>query len=177
MATEDQSGDPTTDSAETAEQQDKTPESAPEKKGETAEGKSQQNDSQAPKERPDDGKKAVLADLHRERESRKALQAQVDKLKADLSTATQSTEQLQAVQRKYDRLEEFLAKSGSPLGKALDSRSFTSRLFETDDSISDLVKSWNASNPSPTNVALGSSTAPQRGGKPDMNTLLRQAAK
>ena len=41
-----------------------------------------------------------------------------------------------------DRLEAFLMKAGGPLARALDSRSFTQALFESDTDVADLVTKW-----------------------------------
>ena len=176
MATEKTPGDPATDSTETVDQeatgqseetQDETTSQTPAEDAEGTEDKSEQDPS----------KKALLDDLYRERNSRKALQAQVDKLKSELSQASSAIEQRDAVQRRYDRLEEFLSKVGGPLGKALDSKSFTTKLFETDDDIGELVKTWFQDNPTKTNVALSSDNVSPGGKKPSMNDLLRSAMK
>ena len=177
MATENQPGDPATDSTETVDQEatgkstGETPQDKTESQTQPEEGAEVTEDNQK-----DPAKQALLADLHKERDSRKALQAQVEKLTADLDTATKATDQLTAVQRKYDRLEEFLSKMGGPLGKALDSKSFTAKLFDSDDDIEDLVKSWHKDNPSATTVALSSEGA-ATDKKPSMNDLLRSAVK
>lgn len=121
-------------------------------------------------------KEALLADLHKERESRKALRAQVDALNAELTTAKEAPTQLAAVQRKYDRLEAFLLGVGGPLRQMLDSRTFSTALFETDTDIKDLVAQWNKENPSATSAALGGASADPGGSKPDINALLRAAA-
>ena len=176
MATEKTPGDPATDSTETVDQeatgqseetQDATTSQTPAEDAEGTEDKSEQDPS----------KKALLDDLYGERKNRKALQAQVDQLKSELSQASSAIEQRDAVQRRYDRLEKFLSKIGGPLGKALDSKSFTTALFETDGDIGELVKSWNKDNPSPTSVALGSDKVVTADNKPSINDLLRQAVK
>lgn len=119
----------------------------------------------------------------------KALAAQKDELKAlrasgqrvkDLETqleaAVTEKDANAALQSKYDRLEEFLTKAGGPLGKALDSKSFTKDLFESDKAIEDLVTEWHRSNPTATSTALGSKGS-ESGGKVDINALLRAAGK
>lgn len=111
--------------------------------------------------------KAELAEL-------RAKSAQVTQLEEDLK-ARPTTEALETLQTRYDRLEAFLQAAGGPLGKALDSRSFTRDLFETDKNISDLVKAFNAANPTATSTALGSGGAAPAATTPDMNTLLRAA--
>lgn len=85
-----------------------------------------------------------------------------------------TTEAMTALQTKYERLEAFAQATG--LGKALDSRTFTRDLFETDKPIKDIVKEFNKENPSATSTALGSGSAAPAGDKADMNTLLRKAA-
>jgi len=187
MATNNPQGDPATDVAETANQDDKaatdgtpgeTPPSDPPKPVSQDGTPSDHTDSTDQQDTAKDPAKAsLLADLQKERGSRKALQAQVDQLAAKAATDSQTGEQLTAVQRKYDRLEEFLSKAGGTLGKALDSKSFTTSLFETDDEISTIVTDWNKANPTATSSALGSGPAAPDGKKPSINDLLRSAAK
>lgn len=85
-------------------------------------------------------------------------------------------EAIETLQTRYDRLEGFLSAVGGPLARALDSRTFTRDLFETDKDIEDLVKAWNKSNPSATSQALSSQSTETSGGKMDPNKLLRIAA-
>lgn len=120
-------------------------------------------------------KEALLADLHKERDRRKTLQAQVEQLTAKASSLNAQSEELAAVQRKYDRLEQFLLGVGGPLSKALDSKTFSTKLFETDDPIEDIVTAWQAANPSTASKALSSSAAPADSKKSDIGDLLRQA--
>lgn len=120
-------------------------------------------------------KEALLADLHKERDRRKTLQAQVEQLTAKTSSLNAQSEELAAVQRKYDRLEQFLLGVGGPLSKALDSKTFSTKLFETDDPIEDIVTAWQAANPSTASKALSSSAAPADQKKSDIGDLLRQA--
>lgn len=103
-----------------------------------------------------------------------AKSAQVTKLEEDLA-ARPTTEALATLQTRYDRLEEFAQAVG--IGKALDSRTFTRDLFETDKPVADLVKDWNKANPTATSRALGASGGGEGGkGKHDPNELLRIAA-
>lgn len=89
-----------------------------------------------------------------------------------------TTEALETLQTRYDRLESFLQAAGGPLARALDSRTFTRDLFETDKDIATLVKEWHKANPNATSTALGSgAAAPDDKSKPSMNDLLRSAAK
>lgn len=105
----------------------------------------------------------------------RAKSAQVTKLEEDLN-ARPTKEAVETLQTRYDRLEGFLQAVGGPLGKALDSRTFTRDLFETDKDIATLVKDWNKANPSATSTALGSAAAAPSDKKPDPNALLRAAA-
>jgi DNA repair exonuclease SbcCD ATPase subunit len=119
--------------------------------------------------------KAKLAAARSEIAELRAKSADVTKLEEELGKRP-TTEALETLQTRYDRLEGFLQAVGGPLGKALDSRSFTRDLFETDKDIEDLVKAWNRANPSATSTALGASPADPGKGKMDPNTLLRIAA-
>ena len=83
-------------------------------------------------------------------------------------------EALQTLQTRYDRLEAFAQAVG--LGKALDSRTFTRDLFETDKDIAGLVKDFNKANPSATSTALSSTAGGEGKTKHDPNELLRIAA-
>jgi len=123
----------------------------------------------------DFNKEALLSDLHKERSARKELKAQVEQLTQAASEVEEITAVRDAVQTKYDRLEAFLVAVGGPLSKALDSKSFTKDLFESDTSIEDLVDAWNKNNPSHTSSALG---APAGEGNPStsINDLLRMAS-
>ena len=60
--------------------------------------------------------------------------------------------------------------------QALDSKSFSTSLFETDTDIKDLVAQWHKDNPSATSSALTSGPGSETSTK-DMNALLRSAAK
>lgn len=103
-----------------------------------------------------------------------------DKTTADLATATaeltSTKDELTALQGKYTRLEEFLTKLGGPLSRALDSKSFTTSLFETDTDVAELVTKWHQDNPSATRTALGGTSA-EPGKGSDINALLRAALK
>ena len=112
--------------------------------------------------------KAALAEAN-------AKSAQVTKLEEDLA-ARPTAEALATLQTRYDRLEAFLTAAGGDLGRALDSRTFTRDLFETDKDIAALVKDWHKAHPSATSQALGGagSTGPGSG-KTDPNELIRAA--
>lgn len=104
----------------------------------------------------------------------RAQAAKVTKLEADLN-ARPTPEALTTLQTRYDRLESFLQGVGGPLSKALDSRTFTRDLFESDKPIGDLLKDWNKANPSATTTALSSSSASPASKAPTVNDLLRAA--
>ena len=91
----------------------------------------------------------------------------------ELTTKATDTDKLQA---RYDRLEAFLTSLGGPLSKALDSKSFSKALFESDTDIKDLVAQWHKDNPSATSSALNSGTGTGATTQ-DMNELLRKAAR
>lgn len=118
-------------------------------------------------------KESLLADLHKERSTRKALKEEVAKLTADVANFKEVESERDALQAKYNRLEEFLLTVGGDISKALDSRSFTKDLFESDKDIKEIVESWNKANPSAVGSALSGSS--QSNGKPTMNDLLRAA--
>lgn len=106
----------------------------------------------------------------------RAKSKKVTDLETELS-ARPSQEAVDTLQIRYDRLEAFLQAAGGPLSKALDSRSFTTALFETDKDIQELVKDFHAANPTATSTALGSSAAAPAAKGPNMSDLLRAAIK
>ena len=179
MATEDQSSDSTTDEAETAETEatEDTEQLADVETTDQAEADTS-NDSTA--DQQDDtasaAKKALLADLHGARQRAKTAEARVAELDAQVAELAPVKETLDAVQARYDRLEAFMLAVGGPVSQALDSRSFTQKLFETEEDVSKIVKEWHGANPSATSAAL-SSSASQTGGKATMNDILRAARK
>jgi len=105
----------------------------------------------------------------------RAQAAKVTKLEEELGKRP-TTEALETLQTRYDRLEAFLQAAGGPLSKALDSRSFTKALFESDKDVSEIAKDWHKANPSATATALASAAAEPGKGKVDPNVLLRAAA-
>jgi len=151
---------------------------------ETGENGTQQQASTEPIKLPDDhplvkslaAQKLSIASQKTEITELRATSKKATQMEADLA-ARPTAEAVETLQTRYDRLEAFLQSAGGPLGKALDSRTFTKALFETDESITDIVKTWNAANPSATSTALGSSAAAPGSKKPDMNALLRSALK
>lgn len=151
--------------------------------GETPQpGESQQTPNQEPIQLPEDhplvkaltGYKGKIATQAAELQELRAKSARVTQLETDLQ-ARPTQEAIDTLQTRYDRLEAFAQAVG--IGKALDSRSFTRDLFETDKDIAELVKEWNKANPSTTSQALGSGAASPSDSKPDMNKLLRAALK
>lgn len=129
-----------------------------------------------PPEPPTFNKEALLRDLNGERTRRKALQAEVEQLKANAASLADAQKASEATQRKYDRLEKLLLASDSSLSQILDSRTLTTRLFETDDDVAEILKAWTKAHPSKTSTALGSG-----GGKapaddtPSVSDILRAA--
>lgn len=143
----------------------------------------EQQQASTPEKLPDDhplvktlaANKDKIASLTTELAEARAQAAKATKLETDL-TARPTAEALTTLQNRYDRLEQFAQAVG--IGKALDSRTFTKDLFESDKDIKTLVKEWNAANPSATATALGAGPATAANGtKGDMNTLLRAAMK
>lgn len=170
MAIEELSSDSTTEDTEMVSQEE------PDTEMTTAEEASHQPAEEASEsaasEKYEAAKKALLADLHKERSVKKSLQEQVESLNAKLSKQSQATEQLEEMTKKYNRLEEFLLKSGNPIAKILDSRSFSEMLFSSDDDVTEIIKKWNSANPSATQTALKSNSTAS---KVDLNSLLRAA--
>lgn len=119
--------------------------------------------------------KAKLSTANSELTEARAQSSKASKLEQDLA-ARPTTEAMDTLQTRYDRLEAFLVAAGGPMGKALDSRTFTKDLFETDKEIADLVKDWHKANPSATSTALGSTAGGEASNKKSPNDLLRIAA-
>lgn len=119
--------------------------------------------------------RAEIATQKTELTEARAASAKATKLEEELA-ARPTAEALATLQTRYDRLEAFLQGAGGDLGSALDSRTFTRQLFETDDKIEDIVKAWNKAHPSATSQALASAAAaPGGNGKVDPNALIRAA--
>jgi hypothetical protein len=163
------------------EQQDQQQDTTPDTGGN---GDQQQvNTPEKPTQLPDDHplvkqlatNKDKIARLNAELTEARAKSAAATKLEEELA-ARPSVEAMETLQTRYDRLEAFLQAAGGPLGKALDSRSFTRELFETDKDIATLVKEWHRANPSATSTALGSAAAEPASKKIDANALIRAAA-
>lgn len=120
--------------------------------------------------------KDKIAGLTSELTELRAKSKTITKLEEEL-TARPTVEVVEALQARYDRLEGFLQAVGGPLSKALDSRTFTRDLFETDKDIETLVKEYSKANPTATSAALGSGAAAPASKSPDMNAILRSAMK
>lgn len=102
------------------------------------------------------------------------LEAKVTELETAAAAAVK-TEDHTALKARYDRLEEFLSEVGGPLSRALDSRSFSQSLFETDTPVKDIVTKFLKDNPSAVTAALGNTSAVPAAKNPDQNALLRAA--
>lgn len=118
----------------------------------------------------------TLATQKDELKQLRAAGTKVTELETQVAELTTKAEAANAIQAKYDRLEAFLTSLGGPVSKALDSRSFSKALFESDTDIKDLVVQWHKDNPSATSSALQSG-AGDTGSTKDMNALLRSAAR
>lgn len=178
MATEENNG--STGETQDQEQQDQQQQAAP---GETPSGEQQQpvtidDSTQLPDTHP------LVKTLKANKDKISSLTTELSEARTNSAKATQleeelgkrpTTEAMETLQSRYDRLEEFVLAVG--LGKALDSRTFTKSLFETDTDVAQLVKDWHRANPSATSQALGSTAGGQQAeGKHDANELLRIAA-
>lgn len=177
MATEQQENGSTTETAG-QEQQDQQQQATPEAGGN---GEAQQvtidDSTQLPDTHP------LVKTLAKQKQELAAAKTALAEANAGSAKATQLEEELgkrptpealQTLQTRYDRLEAFAQAVG--LGKALDSRTFTRDLFETDKDIAALVKEFNKANPSATSTALSSTAGGEGKTKHDPNELLRIAA-
>lgn len=149
--------------------------------GETPQGEQPQASSQEPTKLPEDHplvktlakQKLDLAASRSELAEARTAAAKATKLQEELDKRP-TTEALETLQTRYDRLEAFAQAVG--LGRALDSRTFTRDLFESDKDIKDLVKEWQRANPTATSQALGSTGGGEGSKKHDVNELIRIAA-
>lgn len=150
--------------------------------GETPKVEEPKAEPQEPAKLPDDHPLVKTLAANKEKLSKQAAtlaeaQAQASKaskLEQELNERP-TKEALETLQTRYDRLEEFLTAVGGPVGRALDSRTFTKDLFETDKDIEDLVKDWHKANPTQTSDALSSAAGDPPKGKHDPNALIRAA--
>lgn len=149
-------------------------------------GNQQQDSTQGePTRLPDDHPlvKAYRAQLEANRKNQTSA-TELAEARAQAAKATQleddlkkrpTTEAMETLQARYDRLEEFLTQAGGPLSAALDSRTFTKRLFESKDQVKDIVADWQRANPSATSKALGNQSPGDVAGKHNPNDLIRAA--
>lgn len=147
---------------------------------ETEENGTQQpesNTTQQDDRLPDDHPlvKAYTSSQEQLRQLKGTHQSKVQELETQVTELTAKATSAESVQAKYDRLEAFLTSLGGPISKALDSKSFSTSLFESDADIKELVAQWHKDNPSATSAALNSSGGNTSSSK-DMNTLLRKAS-
>ncbi|UDG78964.1 scaffolding protein [Microbacterium phage Saratos] len=189
MATTDTSSDSTTSQDETStEDNTNTDEQATEEtSGQAADGDNtaeqddessddgQDEQKPAPKPKSDPAKQALQRDLSSERKAHKASKDKVSELETQVAELTPKAELAEAWEAKYTRLEAFLQALPGSVGKALDSMSFTKRLFESEDKIEDIIKDWNKANPSATSQALGAGAGDPSKKGPSMNDILRAA--
>jgi riboflavin biosynthesis pyrimidine reductase len=120
--------------------------------------------------------KTEIATLKTELTDLRAKAGKASQLETDLA-ARPTQESFDALTTRNERLEAFLQAIGGPISKALDSKTFTTQLFETDSDIKTIVKEFLANNPTATQAALGAGAAAPAGGKIDPNALLRAAMK
>uniref|UniRef100_A0AAU6R5X7 Scaffolding protein n=1 Tax=Micrococcus phage Olihed TaxID=3092209 RepID=A0AAU6R5X7_9CAUD len=187
MADENTTSDSSTDQSVTDGQQNNgtdnagsgaTPPAAQDQNQSTDGGQDGTNtDTQSQQDQKDPAKSGLLADLHKERKDRQSAQSRVTELETEITTLKTKAETVDSIQHKYERLEAFLQSAGGALGRALDSRSFTEALFESDKDVADIVADWNKNNPSNTSTALGAGAAQPSPKGPTMNDLLRSASK
>lgn len=173
----------TTDSTttdETSEEQEQ--EVTSETEGNDTKSAAQQQDEDKASDKDDKEPTALKSALAKERadlraanKELKATRSRVTELEAQVKELAPKAEETDAIQTRYDRLEAFLLALDNPVSKILDSRTFSSRLFETDDKIEDIIKDWYKANPSATSQALGSKGAGEPAKNTDMNNLLRAA--
>jgi len=125
--------------------------------------------------KPDPKHQSLLADLNKSRNETRAAKGRITTLEAEVADLRPKAEMTDAVQARYDRLEAFVQAAGGTLGKALDSRSFTKALFESDEDVADIVKRWSQANPTATHTALSSTAAGTQAGRPSLNDVIRAA--
>jgi len=118
--------------------------------------------------------RAELATGKTELQEARAQAARVTQLETELA-ARPTPEAVTTLQKRSDRLEAFLSAVGGPLSRALDSRTFTKDLFESEKDVKDIVKDYLRANPTATSQALGGGNQPTGGGKQDPNDLIRAA--
>lgn len=174
MAVEDSTNNSSTSAPEGQEQQQaQQPPAAP--AGQEQQASS--TDTRLPDDHP------LVAAYNRQKQANAELRSkaaeadQVPELKQKLTAAESNAAKLEPLQKQYSRLEAFLTALGGPVAQILDSRTFSSRLFESEDKIEDIIKDFNRANPSATSAALSSTSTPQGKAKINPNDLLRAAVK
>jgi hypothetical protein len=172
MAVEDTTNNGSTSASEGQEQQQaQQPPAAPAGQEQQASG----TDTRLPDDHP------LVAAYNRQKQANaelrtKAAEAdQVPELKQKLTAAEANAAKVEPLQKQYSRLEAFLTALGGPVSQILDSRTFSTRLFESEDKIEDIIKDFHKANPSATSAALSSTSTPGGTGKVDPNVLLRAA--
>lgn len=125
-------------------------------------------------EEPNYNKESLLADLHKERNRRRELTTKLEEAESKVTQSADLTEKYETLEKRYGRLEAFLTNFGGSIGKAMDSRSFTEKLFNSDADISEIVNSWHKDNPSQTSSALSGGAGAETSGQ-SINDLLRAA--
>lgn len=145
---------------------------------ETAGNGNQEPTGQQEERLPDDHPlvKAYASSQDKLKQLKDSHQVKVQELESQVTALTDKAAKADEVQARYTRLESFLTALGGPISKALDSRSFSTALFETDTDVKELVAQWHRDNPSATSSALNSGSGNTASAQ-DMNALLRQAAK
>lgn len=119
---------------------------------------------------------SVLADLVKERKRRQELQQQVDKLSTDLAEALKDKDKLDTLSKRHTRLEALLTAEGSQFAELLDSKKFSTKLYETDDDVATILKDWLKTKPKTAiDTALqANSNSPTTGAK--LGDILRAIA-
>lgn len=187
MPTEDTTGSTSTTSTGTGETPPESTGQQPQTTPETGgNGQQQQTTTSSTPEEP-----ARLSDDHplvktlgKQKTDIVSLKQEITELRGKTSKVSQLEDELkerptkeavETLQTRYDRLEAFVQAAGGNIGKALDSRTFTRDLFETDKDVASLAKDFLKANPTATSTALASGGAAPSGGKQDPNQLLRAA--
>lgn len=118
---------------------------------------------------------SVLADLVKERKRRQELQQQVDKLSTDLAEALKDKDKLDSLTKRHTRLEALLTAEGSQFAELLDSRKFTTKLYETEDDVNTILQDWLKTQPKTAiDTALQASSSSSTGAK--LGDILRAIA-
>lgn len=120
---------------------------------------------------------SVLADLVKERKKRQELQQQVDKLSTDLAEALKAKDSLDKLSKRHTRLEALLSADGSQFANLMDSKKFTSKLYDTEDDVAGILKDWLKTQPTTAvGAALQANSANPQGSNSKLGDLLRAIA-